>query len=317
MATILGDAKIFYPEFFKDDAWNDKMADNILNGKSDLKNRKIVIKFTYKVILENSKLNDIVKNWIRTTLSLEKVAELNGIPLTKIRNMQNYAARTLGEDLSYNGDNFIHLMLYRDDISKEDWKEIDTILKQVRMKRGKEIYGRKPLIQNKDLLVNIPAKEFNSNSGSDAEWNHFMQLITPYFISERKKAQKLINTEYSDQAAYLNYLITPGIKMTDVDKKRYKEIKDLLGDDNEIIQVVDNTKKEKDLVDVIAEEQKREVKEAAESTEATVDRLVDMIMNMEKDEARAYLSDIRERNRRGEATEIEQDAYRSVYKNFI
>lgn len=317
MATILGDAKSFYPEFFKDDAWNEELANNILNDKSDLKNRKIVIKFTYRVILDNNRLNDAIKQWIKSSLSLEKVAELRGITLIKIRNMQNYAARTLGEDLSYNGTNFIHLMLYKDDISKEDWKEIDAQIKLVKMKRGKEIGTRKPLLQNKDLLVNIPAREFTCALDNDAEWNHFMQLLKPYFISERKKAQKLINTEYSRQAAYLNYLITPGIKMTDVDKRRYQEIKNLLGEDNEIIQVVDNTKKDKNLIDVISEEQKKEIKEAVESKEATVDSLVAMVKSMSDEDARAWIKSIIEKNKKGMATEIEKEAYVKLSKLYV
>ena len=317
MATILGDAKVFYPEFFKNDAWNEELANNILNGKSDIKNRKIVIKFTYRVILENNKLNDIIKQWIRSSLSLEKIAGLKGISLIKIRNMQNYAARTLGEDLSYDGINFIHLMLNKDDISKEDWEEIDTQIKLVKMKRGKEISNRKPLFQNKDLLVNIPAREFACTLDSEAEWNHFMQLLRPYFISERKKTQKLINTEYSKQAAYLNYLITPGIKMTDDDKRRYQEIKNLLGEDNEIIQTVDNTQRDKNLIDVISEEQKKEIKEAIESKNVTVESLVDMVRSMSDEDAKAWIKNIIEKNKKRLATEIEIEAYKKVYQLYL
>lgn len=317
MATILGDAKNFYPEFFKDDTWNEKMANNILNGKSDLKNRKIVIKFTYRVILDNNRLNDVIKQWIKNSLSLEAVAKINGITLIKIRNMQNYAARTLGEDLSYKGINFIHLMLYRDDISKEDWKEIDTQIKLVKMKRGKEIGTRKPLLQNKDLLVNIPAREFACTLDNEAKWNHFMQLLRPYFISERKKAQKMINTEYSEQAAYLNYLITPGIKMTDDDKRRYQEIKSLLGEDNEIIQIVDNTKSDKNLVDVISEEQKKEIKEVITSKKSTIESIVEMVKNMDDEDARAWLQDIKDRNKSGQASEEEISAYTKLYQIYL
>lgn len=317
MSTILGDAKVFYPEFYKNDTWNEEMANNILNGKSDLKNRKIVIKFTYRVILENNRLNDIIKQWVKSSLSLEKIAELRGITLTKIRNMQNYAARTLGEDLSYEGINFIHLMLYKDDISKEDWKEIDAQIKLVKMKRGKEIGTRRPLLQNKDLLVNIPAREFECTLDNDAEWNHFMQLLKPYFISERKKVQKLINTKYAKQAAYLNYLITPGIKMTDADKRRYQEIKSLLGENNEIIQVVANTKREKNLTDVISEEQKKEIKDAVESKEATVESLVAMVKSMSDEDAKAWIKSIIEKNKKEMATEIEIEVYKKIYQLYL
>ena len=196
MATILGDAKSFYPEFFKDDAWNEEMANNILNDKSDLKNRKIVIKFTYRVILDNNKLNDVIKQWIKSSLSLEKLAELRGISLIKIRNMQNYAARTLGEDLSYNGTNFIHLMLYKDDISKEDFMElINTV-------NGKmdlwEIYNNS--IVNTYVLEEGFYDDLLKTQGDK-----------PFYIPSRKKIMKMANPGYIEETneylALRHYLI--------------------------------------------------------------------------------------------------------------
>ena len=291
--SILYEAQSYYNKFFKDEAWDENGANHILKGKSDLKNRKIVVKFCYKMIFDNRKLNDAVKDWVKTGLSLEQVANLHGISIYQMKNMQNYAARTYKKDLSLGDEDYIHLMVYKEEISKEEWKQIDTQIKQVRLKRGKEIGERKPLIQNKDILINIPARQFKESLENQAEWNAFIQLIKPYFISERKRVQELVNTEYADQAAYLNYIITPGVKLTEDDKKRYKELKKLLGEDNEIIKSADNTK--------------REDKINTETTEQN--SLANMLADMTEEEWEKHKKTLSEKSRKGILTDEEWQAY--------
>lgn len=312
MSTILMDAKSFYNEFFEGDAWSDKKASKFLGNRSNLKNRKIVLKFCYKVILNNRKTNDALKQWVRTDLSLEKIAMINNITISRMRNIQTYAARTLDKELSHNDKNLINVMVYSEEISNDDWKEIAANIELVKLKRGKEVGDTKPLVQNKDILINIPANKYVKSLDNEAEWNHFLQLITPYFINERRKAQQLVNTTYSEQAAYLNYLITPGIKMNDIDKRRYKEIKGLLGEENEIIKSISKSARESKIVieNKTTSSQNKEVEQSNSSAEhMEIGGLYDRLASMTGDEWKEYTSEVKEKYRNGTLTNEEWKAY--------
>lgn len=312
MSTILMDAKSFYNEFFEGDAWSDKKASKFLGNRSNLKNRKIVLKFCYKVILNNRKTNDALKQWVRTDLSLEEIAMINNITISRMRNIQTYAARTLDKELSHNDRNLINVMVYSEEISNDDWKEIAANIELVKLKRGKEIGDTKPLVQNKDILINIPANKYEKSLDNEAEWNHFLQLITPYFINERRKTQQLVNTTYSEQAAYLNYLITPGIKMNDIDKRRYKEIKELLGEENEIIKSISKSARESKIVieNKTTSSQNKEVEQSNSSAEhMEIVGLYDRLASMTDDEWKEYISDVKEKYRNGTLTDEEWKAY--------
>ena len=86
------------------------------------------------------------------------------------------------------------------------------------------------MFSTKNLFISIPRKEYCS-AISDDKFNAFLRLITPYFINERKRVQQSINEQYLKEAGYFNYLLTPGINLSDSDKIRLSKVKKLLDDE--------------------------------------------------------------------------------------
>lgn len=231
MSKILSDAKKLYPIFFRDDQWNDEMAATVLESKKDVEKRKKVIRAIYDIILdkEENVLNKHVQKWIRTGLSLADVANLDGINVNTLKSSINYFNKTIGNDLTIYNGNVLKVCVVENDLVSNDWDEIEGCLEFIAIKYGKRIYKKEKVISNKNMLVNIPKKEL-CRQISDEEFNVFMRLIEPYFVSQRKIAQEKINNSV-DAVGYFNYITMPGIVLSEKDLRRRKVILDLLDED--------------------------------------------------------------------------------------
>lgn len=117
---------------------------------------------------------------------------------------------------------------------------------------------KESILNSRNLLVNIPRKEYNT-AITDNQFNDFLRLITPYFITERKRIQLRINTEFLDEAGYINYIMTPGITLSELDKQRLKKIKSLL--DEETLNTYKQLHKAK-LLDITGVEEEMKNEEA-------------------------------------------------------
>lgn len=228
--TFLGDAKLFYSDFFNSTTWSDVKATNILKGKRDIVRRKECIKNAYKTILDDKKISLAVIDWITTNHSMQTTAELKGISTSELKNKVYYINCTLGHDWTYKEQNIIRYCLFEDMITEKDWEQIEKIQKQINIKKSKEIYEKKPLISNRNMLINIPRRVYNIEV-SNEEFIKFINLIRPYFIESRKAVQQEINTKHLNAAGYFNFIMTPGVKLTNVDKDRLEIINKLLDEE--------------------------------------------------------------------------------------
>lgn len=264
--SILSDAKNLYHFFYNGKYWSEEKATNFFIDKDNSSARAQVVKTIYSVIFRSNKIDNLVKEWVRDKdVTLATLARLNNISEMSMNNKQNYVNRTLENELSIelNGSkcNILFAMVYKDNLSTDIWEEISAKIKLIRIKRAKEMSNVKPLMQNKDLLINIPSRAFNTEVEED-EWIQFINLIRPYFISERRKVQQRVNEEFIYSAGYVNYLMTPGMKFSEEDKRRYRQLESILTqDDNECdaIDKVNRTRPEKDIVDIIAKEEQEKI----------------------------------------------------------
>lgn len=255
MSTFLNDAKIFYHDFFDKGAWSEEYANEILNEKEDINKRKESIKETYELVLENSAIHDAVKDWVKTNHSIQETASIKGIATSIVKNHIYYINKTIGKKLAYKGNSIIRFCLLTERISEYDWKEINRIIQALKVKENKKVKDKEDILNNRNLLINIPSKEYET-SITDEKFNDFLRLITPYFISERKRVQQRINEQFLDAAGYINYLMSPGVSLSDLDKQRLKKIKQLL--DSETLEKYEEQYKDKMLDITKVKEQKKE-----------------------------------------------------------
>lgn len=258
MSTFLNDAKTFYHDFFDRGTWSDIFASEILYGKEDINKRKECIKEIYKIIMDNEAVSDAVKDWVKTNHSIQDTAKIKGVSVSMVKNQIYYINTTIGGDLTYRESNILMLCLLTEKISEYDWKEINKIIQAVKIKRCKSMYNKESILNSRNLLVNIPRKEYNT-AITDNQFNDFLRLITPYFITERKRIQLRINTEFLDEAGYINYIMTPGITLSELDKQRLKKIKSLL--DEETLNTYKQLHKAK-LLDITGVEEEMKNEEA-------------------------------------------------------
>lgn len=309
METLLCTAKRFYHDFYKNEAWDMKSARQLLEGKDYIDTRIYIIKMIYELILDNDNIDEQVKKWVITNKSLKELAELGNSNIARLRNQQNYTAKTLGEDLSIGEENLLHYIIYRQDISDETWEEIDGKIKMMRVKIVHKS-DRSTLIQNKDILLNIPKKQFATELDNNAKWNHFIMKIKPYLVSERRKVQEEINTEFADAVAYFNYIITPGVNLTDIDKQRYNELKALLGEDNSTIQSVENASKDKDLSKLRIKEKQKELEVEKQIKQQEKLDYYEMFKLMSDEELISYRdNDLKPRIKSGNYEDAEYNAF--------
>lgn len=227
MKTFLSVVKKFYHEFFYKDTFIDSDADKVLKGKDNLIRRKSVIKETYKMVLENNAISDEVKFYVKSDYSLNDVCRMKEVNLPQLRSQIYYVNANMGKDLTYNGEYILKIVIFNDIIKDSDWEEINKIMQAVQIKRCKSLYNKANILNNRNLLVNIPHKEYCTEV-KEGRFEMFIRLIEPYLISTRKLVQQRINTEFLEEAGYLNFLMTPGVSLSKDDKRRLSALKRLL-----------------------------------------------------------------------------------------
>lgn len=227
MKTFLSVAKKFYHDFFYRETFMDSDADKFLKGKDNLIRRKSVIKETYRMILENDGISEEVKFYVKSGYSLNDVCRLKEINLAQLRSQIYYINANMGKDLTYNEEYILKIVILNDIIKDSDWEEINKIMQAVQIKRCKSLYNKSNILNNRNLLVNIPHKEYCTEI-NEGRFEKFIKLIEPYLISTRKLVQQRINTEFLEEAGYLNFLMTPGVSLSKEDKRRLSVLKRLL-----------------------------------------------------------------------------------------
>lgn len=244
---------MFYDDFFSRGTWNDIDANNILNGRDNLNKRKECIREIYRFILDNTAISDEVKDWVITNHSIQNTAGIKKVTVSSLKSQIYYVNTTLGKDLTYKDVNILHIMLYNEEISNKEWEDINKIVQAVAIKKRQSLYKKENMFSTKNLLINIPRKEYCTEI-TDERFNTFLRLITPYFVNERKRVQQRINEQYLKEAGYFNYLLTPGISLSETDKSRLSKVKGLL--DEETVKVYNKLNKDK-LLDLTKVEEEK------------------------------------------------------------
>ena len=227
MSSLLKDAKDFYSMFYKANIWDEIAATKILINLNEYEDRLSIVLQIYKIVLESSKSSDSIKRYVTTDLSINEVAEVLGKNTNNIKSELYYFNSTVGRSLMVGDYSILRIVITRGDIDDYLWKEIYERIEKCNIVYGNRLFAEKKIFTNKNLLIHIPKVKGVKKYVTDDEFNHFMRLIEPYFISVRKKKQRLINE--SNIVDYFNYIMNPAITLAGADLTRRNKVLSLMG----------------------------------------------------------------------------------------
>ena len=204
--SILFSMKKFYRDFYRNDIWNDELAEQFMASKNKKNMRIQIIKSIYDCMLNTSGANLVTKKWISSTHSIQDIALIYGISFDNAKSQVTYVNKLIAEFAAWDNINIFHYIVLADNIGDEDLQEISYRSKQI-------IFELSPRGVNKnELLVNVPSKQFGTTVDRD-DYAVFLKTIKPYIVKQRADAQKEIN-RLKDACEYFNYIMTPGMTLS-------------------------------------------------------------------------------------------------------
>lgn len=238
MGTIINNLSNFYYDFHSNNEFSEERAEIFFNSYNNKERHIKYIKEIYETILSSSLINETSKIIIKTRKTYAETARYyNSLHQQEIENPAPsktkikpktfelvkadiyYTNRKLENILSnykhiteYSQKDFFTLIIYQSNISDTLWNEADESLERLKV----TLNGK--LISKGTFWLNIPVREYNKEL-TDEEFAHLLELITPYFNTQKLLAQKRLNN-MSREVGYLNYILKSSITLNEIDETR-------------------------------------------------------------------------------------------------
>lgn len=241
--SILFSMKKFYCNFYRNDIWNNELAEQFMASKYKKNMRIQIIKSIYECMLNTSGVNLVTKKWVRTAHSIQDIALMSGISFDNAKSQVTYVNKRIAEFAAWDNINIFHYIVLADNIGDEDLQEISYRSKQI-------IYELSPRgVNRNELLINVSSKQFKTTVDRD-DYAVFLKTIKPYIVKQRADAQKEINS-LKDACEYFNYIMTPGMTLSAQDLQMREltlaffddEVRSRFSDKN-IMEIASTTNKE-------------------------------------------------------------------------
>lgn len=226
MSSLLKDAKEFYSELYERGQWKVDLNEQVVGANANLIRRLGIIRKIYEIILSSKKSTTGIVKWVTSSLSINAVAELLDENPSNLKSELWYFNQTIGSKLEVNGISILRKCIIQKNMSDQELMEMEEIVADFISNNELKLFYRKRLLDNKNLLVNIPAKSELHRNISDTEFDSLLEVIKPYFISQRKLNQQFINN--SSATGYMNYIMTEGAELNELDKIRKNKVLALL-----------------------------------------------------------------------------------------
>uniref|UniRef100_UPI004056CD6B hypothetical protein n=1 Tax=Acetatifactor sp. TaxID=1872090 RepID=UPI004056CD6B len=243
MGTIVNSMSNLYFDLYVGDMFNMDEANRILGKYSDVKRRINYIKAVYETVLGSSIINETTKILIKSRKSYVEVARYynslhaDEIQRTKEAEEQDekincpvhaktealvksdvcYTNKKLKNVLGCNipycsQKDFFNVVMWKSEMDDALWLQAEEALELLKaMCNGS-------LLSKEALWLNIPVREFNKEL-SVQEFQHLVDLIKPYFTTQKALAQLELN-EMKREAGYLNYILRADMELNEVDCAR-------------------------------------------------------------------------------------------------
>lgn len=224
----------YYCDFFTNDAWDEEKAQARV-GKYYTEERTDYIRKFYECLLNSKKMNEVGLMYVKhSNLSVRKVVDLynEGLKESKRENPNTVKSRIIlcankvnnsFEDVTYTAltknkeiksdplELIMTVKVVNDSIYRairEAENQIDKFIEMFDTSKNKKDY----------LLFRMPAFA-KVDSLSDYEFDNFFEIIRPY--SRRQvEGVEMVMYDLKKEVGYFNYLMTPGVKLTEKDKER-------------------------------------------------------------------------------------------------
>lgn len=246
MGTIVNNLSNFYPDFYNGEEFTKEKAERFFSKCDDMERRANYIRQIYETILNSSTINETSKVLIKTRKSYAEIARFyNSLHEQEIKDTEDpnsksiksdkpYRSKTAAlvkADISYTnrklksilGNNivdaegmqkdFFSLIIYQPEIDNTLWSRSDEALERLKV----TLNGK--LISKETFWLNIPIREY-SKELTDREFNYLLEIIKPYFNSQKAIAQIKLNN-MKKEAGYLNYILKANMDtLSEVDSAR-------------------------------------------------------------------------------------------------
>lgn len=224
----------YYCDFFTNDAWDEEKAQAKV-GKYYTEERTDYIRKFYECLLNSKKMNEVGLMYVRhSNLSVRKVVELYNESLKESKRENPNTVKSRIILCASKVNNSFEDVTYKDSSKKKEIKidplELimtvrivnDSIYQAIReaeeqIDRFVEMFDTSK--NKKDYLLFRMPTFAKVDSLSDYEFECFFDIIRPY--SKRQvESVEMAMYELKKEVGYFNYLMTPGVKLTGVDKER-------------------------------------------------------------------------------------------------
>lgn len=207
--SILFSMKKYYGDFHRSGVWDEDKAIAFMTSKNYQELRIKLIRSIYECVLNTSCANETTRKWISTSHSIQDVAMMMGISFDNAKSQVTYVNKQILEFAVWDNINIFQYLILAKNVSKDEMDEINYKTSQIMFKLSPR------LISRNELLINVPSKQFRTTVDAD-EYAVFLQLINPYIVSQRSKAQQELNG-LTNAVEYFNYIMTPGMALSAYD----------------------------------------------------------------------------------------------------
>ena len=222
----------YYSDFFTNDAWDEEKAQAKV-GKYYTDERVEYIRKFYETLLNSKKMNKVGIMYIKhSNLSVRKVVELynEGLKESKKENPNTVKSRIIlcankinnsFEDVTYIKGNKeiksdpLELIMTARIVPDSMYKAIKEAENQI--DKFVEMFDTSKN-RNENLLIKIPAFA-KVDKIDDYDWENFFEIIRPYSKKQIENIAMIIY-DMRKEVGYFNFLMTPGVKLTEKDKER-------------------------------------------------------------------------------------------------
>lgn len=122
--SILFSMKKFYCDFYRNDIWNNELAERFMASKNKKNMRIQIIKSIYECMLNTSGVNLVTKKWVRSAHSIQDIALMSGISFDNAKSQVTYVNKRIAEFAAWDNINIFHYIVLADNIGDEDLQEI-------------------------------------------------------------------------------------------------------------------------------------------------------------------------------------------------